>query len=165
MRSRKGFAALRGAVYAVLFTGLWTWVILSVRPLDDRLGYVFPDWVRVPGFLLLAFGAVLALSCVAVFAWFGRGTPAPFDAPREFVALGPYRWLRNPMYLGAAGVMFGVGLLLESPATIGVVALFLLATHMFVILYEEPTLERRFGDGYLEYKRAVRRWVPRPPAG
>lgn len=165
MRSRKGFAALRGAVYAVLFTGLWTWVIVSVRPLDDRLGYVFPDWVRVPGFLLLVLGAVLALSCVAVFAWFGRGTPAPFDAPREFVAVVPYRWVRNPMYLGAAGVMFGVGLLLESPATIGVAALFLLATHLFVILYEEPTLERRFGDGYLEYKRTVRRWVPRPPVG
>lgn len=163
MTSRKGSAALRGAVYAVLFTGLWTWVIVSVRPLDDRLGYVFPDWVRVPGFLLLAFGAALALSCVAVFAWFGRGTPAPFDAPREFVAVGPYRLLRNPMYLGAAGVMLGVALLIESVATIGVVLFFLLATHLFVVLYEEPTLERRFGVGYLDYKRTINRWLPRIP--
>lgn len=164
MSIRRTLAALRGAVYAAIFAGLWAWVIASVQPLDDRLDIAFPDWLQVPGVLLLAGGAALALACVAVFAWSGGGTPAPFDAPREFVAVGPYRWVRNPMYLGAAGVMLGVALLLESLATIGVVVLFLLLTHLFVVLYEEPTLERRFGDSYFEYKRAVRRWVPRQPA-
>ena len=90
-------------------------------------------------------------------------TPAPFDAPREFVAAGPYRYVRNPMYIGGFGVLLGAGLALQSPAIVGLAVLFLLLVHLLVLLYEEPVLDGRFGDPYRRYKSSVHRWLPRSP--
>ena len=155
-------AAARSAVYATGFVLLWWWVVVSVRPLDAGLP-ALPRWVRTPGLVVAALGGVLAVACVGAFVVAGRGTPAPFDAPRRVVAAGPYRWVRNPMYLGAMLVIAGCGCALRSPAALGVAVLFIVVAHLFVLLYEEPTLERRFGAGYLDYKRSVNRWLPRRP--
>src|SRR5262245_475442 len=95
------FAAIRGLVYASGFVLVWWWVVTIARPMDARISFSIPDWLRVPGVVLVVLGLALALWCVGAFAVFGRGTPAPFDAPREFVAAGPYRYVRNPMYVGA----------------------------------------------------------------
>jgi protein-S-isoprenylcysteine O-methyltransferase Ste14 len=157
------FAAVRSVLYASGFVLLWAWVVASVRPFDDRMEVSVPASLRAAGPWVAAAGAVLALWCIAAFALVGKGTPAPFDAPREFVAVGPYRWVRNPMYLGAAGVILGAGLILGSPSALAVVPFFLVVTHAFVVLYEEPTLERRFGESYRRYRRSVNRWIPRPP--
>src|SRR5262249_46455685 len=97
---------------------------------------------------------------VTEFTFRGRGTPAPFDAPRVFVASGPYRFVRNPMYLGAAGVIAGAGLFLGSPAILLLAVGFLLLAHGFVMLYEEPALRARFGESYTRYPRSARRWIP-----
>lgn len=156
-------AALRGLVYASAFVLLWWWVVASVRPLDARMAISIPEWLRVPGLVLIVLGAVLALSCVAAFALVGKGTPAPFDAPREFVAAGPYRYARNPMYIGAIAVIMGAGLMLRSPSAFGVALVFLALAHLFVRIYEEPTLERRFGASYRDYKNSVNRWLPHRP--
>jgi len=159
--NRRLLAALRSLFYAAFFVLLWTWVIASVRPLDA--GFIaIPAWAWWPGVVLAVLGALLVAACLAAFVLVGVGTPAPFDAPREFVAAGPYRWVRNPMYLGAMAAIAGAGLILRSPATLGVAVGFFLLVHLFVVLYEEPTLERRFGAGYLAYKRRVNRWWPRP---
>ena len=56
---------------------------------------------------VIAVGAVLYLACVWIFAVVGRGTPGPWDAPRHFVAVGPYQWVRNPIYLSALLVVLG----------------------------------------------------------
>jgi protein-S-isoprenylcysteine O-methyltransferase Ste14 len=159
--SNRLFAAIRGIVYASVFVALWTWVVLTVRPLDQWIAIEFPAWLQLPGVLVAGLGLALALSCVAVFALKGKGTPAPFDAPREFVAVGPYRYVRNPMYLGAIFTLLGVSLALRSPSTLGVAVGFWLLAHSFVVLYEEPDLERRFGESYRRYLRRVGRWVPR----
>src|SRR5262245_55437394 len=145
-------AALRSVVYASAFVLLWAWVVATARPLDARIPFSFPNWIRIPGLLVSIFGATLVLWCVGVFALVGLGTPAPFDAPREFVAVGPYRYVRNPMYLGAAAVIVGVGLMLLSPAAAGVAFFLLALAHGFVLLYEEPNLESRFGESYRRYK-------------
>lgn len=157
------FAALRGFVYASGFVFLWWWVVVAVQPLDRRLGFRPPEWLQIPGAVIVAGGAVLALACVVAFALAGRGTPAPFDAPREFVAVGPYRFVRNPMYLGACAVILGAGLMLGSPSALGVALFFIVLAHLFVLLYEEPTLEHRFGETYRRYKANVPRWLPRRP--
>lgn len=154
------FALARGLAYAAAFVALWWWVVVSARQLDPRLGVALPGWAPIPGLALAIAGAAVTLWCVLAFALAGKGTPAPFDAPREFVAAGPYRFVRNPMYLGAAGVIAGAGLMLRSPAATAVALLFLVLAHAFVLLYEEPTLERRFGESYRRYKRRVRRWLP-----
>lgn len=132
-----------------------------MRPLDSRIALSLPNWVRLPGLVVAILGAALALWCIGAFALVGRGTPAPFDAPREFVAVGPYGYVRNPMYLGAVAVIVGVGLMLRSPSAVAVSLFFVALAHLFVLLYEEPTLEERFGESYLRYKSSVNRWLPR----
>jgi protein-S-isoprenylcysteine O-methyltransferase Ste14 len=154
---------LRAALYSSAFVLLWAWLAVSVRPLDSRLSFTIPVWARPLGWALVVAGGLLCLWCIATFVARGRGTPAPFDPPREFVAAGPYRYVRNPMYIGGFGVLVGAGLALPSPSIIGLAVLFLLLVHLLVLLYEEPSLARRFGDPYLHYKSSVHRWLPRSP--
>jgi len=157
------FTLLRAATYATTFVLVWGWAALSVRRFDRLLGGELPGWSRAPGALLMAAGGGLALLCIVLFVATGRGTPAPFDPPRRFVASGPYRWVRNPMYVGGVALMAGFGLWHRSPAIL-LLALFVwLLLHAFVRGFEEPDLARRFGAGYGDYRSAVRRWLPRPP--
>jgi protein-S-isoprenylcysteine O-methyltransferase Ste14 len=95
-------------------------------------------------------GAALALWCIAAFAFLGRGTPAPFDPPRHLVVRGPYRYLRNPMYLGATLALAGASLFYESMALAAYAAGFVLLMHGFVVLYEEPALAAAVGREYQE---------------
>jgi protein-S-isoprenylcysteine O-methyltransferase Ste14 len=116
-----------------------------------------------PALFVIALGTALYLWCVWMFAVVGRGTPGPWDAPRRVVATGPYRWVRNPIYLAALLVVLGEAwLFLSLPLLIYAGAMAILF-HLFVIGYEERTLRRRFGDAYLEYRRTVPRWLPRLP--
>jgi protein-S-isoprenylcysteine O-methyltransferase Ste14 len=157
------FTALRAALYASVFIFGWGWLAFAVRPWDASLGGPLPDWFPIPGVMLLLAGACVALLCVVLFVSRGRGTPAPFDAPREFVATGPYRWTRNPMYVGGFGMLLGLALVLRSPAVLLLVAAAAIVLHLFVVTYEEPTLRRQFGAPYEEYLRRVNRWLPTSP--
>jgi len=159
------FVALRSVVYASGFLFLWGWVAVSVRRFDPSLGIALPAWLGSPGLVLMLLGSVVALTCVATFTVRGRGTPAPFDAPREFVAVGLYRYCRNPMYIGAATMLAGYGLYAGSPSVLLLAVGMLALAHTFVILYEEPTLRKSFGQTYVDYCRSVHRWLPRLPRG
>ena len=157
------FVALRSLIYMSGFLALWGWAALSVRVFDPLLGIALPPWARAAGIVLMLPGTVLGFWCVGEFIARGRGTPAPFDAPRAFVAAGPYRFVRNPMYVGGLTFLTGFGLYAHSISIlILAVALFLVA-HLFVVFYEEPTLRKRFGATYDAYCRDVRRWKFRPP--
>lgn len=109
-------------------------------------------------------GGALALWCILTFAMVGKGTPAPFDPPRQLVVAGPYRYVRNPMYIGAGLALAGAALFYRSLPLLAYGALFLIATHAFVVIYEEPTLTQLFGQEYRIYQGRVRRWLPRLPA-
>jgi protein-S-isoprenylcysteine O-methyltransferase Ste14 len=87
----------------------------------------------------------------------------PWDAPRRFVAVGPYRWVRNPIYISAFLVVLGEAWLFVSPPLLAYAGAMMVVSHLFVIGYEEPTLRRRFGETYNEFLRTVPRWIPRPP--
>lgn len=113
------------------------------------------------GLLPIALGAAVYLWCVWNFAARGQGTPAPIDPPKTLVVQGLYRWVRNPMYVGIGLVLMGETLLFGSGSLLLYTLLVLLACHLFVILYEEPTLRQRFGQAYEDYCRAVPRWIPR----
>ena len=115
---------------------------------------------QIAGVVVGASGAVLALWCIAAFIVIGRGTPAPFDPPRRLVVVGPYRWVRNPMYIGAALALAGAALFYESWALLGYCAAFLLVTYLFVVVYEEPVLRATFGDDYVRYCERVGPWLP-----
>jgi len=109
-----------------------------------------------------AAGATVAVWCILTFALVGRGTPAPFDPPRRLVMQGPYGHVRNPMYLGAALALAGAALFYETGVLWAYTAGFLVVMHLVVVLYEEPTLRRMFGEQYEAYFREVPRWWPTP---
>lgn len=110
---------------------------------------------------LLAAGFCLSAWCVWLFARVGRGTLAPWDPTRRLVAVGPYRYVRNPMILGVALMLAGQALLWAAWPLAAWAALFVLVNHVYFVLSEEPGLERRFGEAYRAYKAAVPRWLPR----
>lgn len=112
---------------------------------------------------LFGLGGATYAWCVWDFAFHGGGTPAPIDAPGSLVVRGPYRWVRNPMYLGVLTVILAWAVLFGSAALAAYAALVATCFHLFTVLYEEPHLEREFGSRYLAYKARVRRWLPRPP--
>jgi protein-S-isoprenylcysteine O-methyltransferase Ste14 len=156
------FVLVRAITYSTLFVGFLL-VFLPARVLS-RSGIVRPAGIgaaQVAGVVVGASGAALALWCIATFIVIGRGTPAPFDPPRLLVVAGPYRLVRNPMYIGAALALAGAALFYESWALLGYCAVFLLVMHLFVVVYEEPTLRATFGAAYVTYCERVRRWWPR----
>jgi len=159
----KSFTVLRGVIYSAAFIWLWTWVAVSVRPLDAKLPVSVPLWIRPVGWMLAFAGGLLAAACIATFVTTGRGTPAPFDPPRQFVASGPYRYVRNPMYVGAAALILGSGLIVASPSIVLLALAFNLIMHLFVVLYEEPALTDKFGASYQQYRSSVHRWLIRKP--
>ena len=112
-------------------------------------------------FPLWMIGTIMMFWCFWDFLVKGKGTPAPIDPPKELVAVGLYRFVRNPMYV--AGIIALLGWILWSPSLPLIVApfLFFSAAHLFVTLYEEPTLKKKFGAAYEEYCKRVPRWIPR----
>lgn len=158
------FVLARAVTYATLFVGLLL-VFLPARVLSwAGIGRpVAIGVLQIVGLVLGAAGAALALWCVLTFVFVGRGTPAPFDPPLRLVVQGPYRAVRNPMYLGAGLALAAAALFYQSLVLVAYTALFLLATHGIVIWYEEPTLRRTFGPDYEAYCRRVSRWWPRLP--
>lgn len=111
---------------------------------------------------LLGLGAGIYGWCVWDFARFGRGTPAPIDAPKRLVVRGLYRVTRNPMYVGVLTAILGFAAWLRAPELL----LYALAVgsvfHLFVVAYEEPHLAREFGESYERYRAEVGRWLPVP---
>jgi protein-S-isoprenylcysteine O-methyltransferase Ste14 len=113
--------------------------------------------------VLLALGAALYTWCVWDFARHGRGTPAPIDAPRRLVVRGPYRVVRNPMYVAVVTVIAGQAALFRSSTILLYGAAVATGFALFVLLYEEPHLRRTFGAEYEDYLARVGRWLPRRP--
>ena len=156
------FVLARAVTYATLFVGLLL-IFVPGRILEVS-GIVRPARlgpIECAGIAVGVVGGALALWCVMTFALVGRGTPAPFDPPRRLVVHGPYRYVRNPMYIGAALALAGAAICFRSIPLLVYVGVFLVATHLFVVWYEEPTLARLFGDQYATYCATVRRWLPR----
>jgi protein-S-isoprenylcysteine O-methyltransferase Ste14 len=163
MSEQRVVVLIRGVMMASFFVALWVWLASLVRHFDPVIGRMPPEWLRPVGWLLGAAGAAIGLTCVFLFLTTGRGTPAPFDPPRVFVATGPYRYVRNPMYVGAVLALTGGGLAVQSISILALAAVFWALSHLMVVLYEEPALEKRFGDSFVRYKRQVHRWLPRMP--
>ena len=119
--------------------------------------------MRALGAVVLLAGLVLFGWCLALFARVGRGTLAPWDPTQRLVAVGPYRYLRNPMITGVATVLAGQALLTGSWILAAWMLTFVAMNFVYFVTVEEPGLERRFGDPYREYKARVPRWIPRRP--
>lgn len=152
--------ALRNLLFTLVVPGAGgvyvPWLILT------RHGAA-PSPVAWSAAAVIAGGVLLYLACVWAFATAGRGTPGLWDAPRRVVAVGPYRWVRNPIYIAALLIVGGEAWLFGSLDLLLYAAVLTIGFHLLVSGYEEPRLHARFGERYDAYRRTVRRWMPRPP--
>ena len=114
--------------------------------------------IREVGFTLVGIGIVIAFSALGMCRK-RKTTTIPFETPSALVTAGPYRFTRNPMYLGLTLIYIGVaGTRLELWPLIALP--FLLAyIHFVVIPVEERRLADTFGDHYRQYRAGVRRWI------
>lgn len=117
------------------------------------------SWI---GAIAMIGGAVIYFRCAWEFAARGLGTPAPIAPTKFLVTTALHRYVRNPMYIGVALFIAGEAGFFHSLRVLLYVGLVLGVAHVFVVLYEEPTLRRQFGASYEEYFRSVPRWIPRP---
>jgi protein-S-isoprenylcysteine O-methyltransferase Ste14 len=109
--------------------------------------------------ILILTGVIVLLDAFIRFAR-ADGTPAPSMPTVHLVVVGPYRYVRNPMYLAVLTIILGQAVLFGSRGALLYAGVVLLAVVLFVRGYEEPTLELEYGDEYREYRRNVRGWIP-----
>ena len=112
------------------------------------------------GGIVFLIGAAIYFRCAWEFAVRGLGTPAPIAPTQFLVTTALHRYVRNPMYIGVALAILGQAAIFRSVHVAEYAVVMLLIAHIFVVLYEEPTLQRQFGESYEEYRRSVPRWIP-----
>jgi protein-S-isoprenylcysteine O-methyltransferase Ste14 len=156
----------------VAVLGSVVFFVVAPFTLAGLIPWSMTDWQLQPPFLGLELtrgvGAIMILAGVpglvdafARFALQGLGTPAPIAPTRNLVVTGLYRYVRNPIYVAVVAIILGQAVLLGDSRLIVYGALLWLFFHLFVVAYEEPTLEQTFGSEYEAFRAAVPRWIPR----
>jgi protein-S-isoprenylcysteine O-methyltransferase Ste14 len=159
---RKVFAVAGSAIFLLIapgfVAGLAPWWISHGRVGTPFLGM---QLLRLAGVILAVIGITGLLDSFVRFALQGLGTPAPVFPTRHLVVTGLYRYVRNPMYVSVALTILGQALIFGNAALLEYGALVWLLFHLFVLIYEEPTLRASFGSEYEEFCAEVPRWIPR----
>jgi len=154
---------LKNLLYLLIVPGAFVgWLPLRLFERRPQWPVEWGAW-QWTGSAAVLIGAVIYVAGMAVFAIRGQGTPAFFDPPKKLTRRGPYKWVRNPMYLALFAIVAGEALFLRS-WHVGIYFVFLVCSlHLLVVLYEESALRFRFGAMYEDYRRDVPRWLPRRP--
>ena len=159
---RKVLAIVGSAVFLVIapgfVAGLAPWWISHWRVEAPFLGMPL---FRLGGGMLIMLGAISLLDSFVRFALQGVGTPAPVFPTSHLVVTGLYRYVRNPMYVAVVITILGQGLILGNVVLLEYGGLVWLLFHVFVLIYEEPTLGANFGSEYKAFCAEVPRWIPR----
>jgi protein-S-isoprenylcysteine O-methyltransferase Ste14 len=142
----------------VVVAGLVPWWIMRWEFQPAFLGF---EVTRVIGVMLIIAGIPGLVDSFARFALQGLGTPAPIAPTQNLVVTGLYRYVRNPIYIALVSVTVGQALLFGDGRLLWYGAVVWLAFHLFVVLYEEPTLQLKFGMEYETFRANVPRWIPR----
>lgn len=131
------------------------WITGFRVPLDE------PLWQALIAGTLIVAGLIPLLASILRFIRIGRGTLVPGVPTERLVVSGLYRYVRNPMYVGVLISLAGETMLFQShPVAIEALAAWL-AAHLFILIYEEPTLARSHPADYPRYRLNVPRWLPR----
>jgi protein-S-isoprenylcysteine O-methyltransferase Ste14 len=158
--------ALGPILETILFTILVPGTVAVLIPFWLMGGYppLAPGPMTWLGAVVTLVGAAIYFRCAWEFAVRGLGTPAPIAPTKSLVTTALHRYVRNPMYIGVALAIAGQAALFRRLHLVEYAAVMLLIAHVFVVLYEEPTLRRQFGESYEEYRRSVPRWIPKFPS-
>ena len=154
---------LKNLLFTILVPGFiagWVPLVYLLRRAPVPALWTWPHLLAAPPLIV---GALVYLACVWQFATTGRGTPAPIDPPKKLVVRGLYRWVRNPMYLGVLLIVLGEVILFRHLTLLLYLVFLASAFQLFVVLYEEPALRRKFGAIYSDYCNSVNRWLPGKP--
>jgi protein-S-isoprenylcysteine O-methyltransferase Ste14 len=148
---------LPGTVTIVIPAAILYVTGIPVRLFPSPWNFVLP----ATGLVLVLLGLVLMVATIRLFVTIGKGTLAPWNPTQRLVVRGIYRHVRNPMIVGVFCVLLGESSSFGSPWLLGWFAIFCLTNTIYIPLWEEPGLVKRFGDDYRLYKKNVPRWVPR----
>lgn len=150
---------IKTIIFTIFIPGTVT-ILVPYWLLSSGSTPIQPGPFRYVGVLPLLIGVAIYCWCAWDFAFAGKGTPAPFDPPKELVVRGLYHYVRNPMYVGILSILLGEALLFASWRIFAYTAFALVFYSLVVVLYEEPTLRHKFGESYRQYCQSVRRWIP-----
>ncbi len=146
-------------LYLVIEAGVFAlYIPLTLLRNGSRIETGIFSFLAIPLWLM---GSVIILRCFWDFTFRGRGTPLPADPPKELVVTGFYRYVRNPIYIGAFLIFLAHFLWFGYWNLLLYAVLSFIGVHLFIISYEEPNLKRKFGTAYEEYLKHVPRWIPR----
>jgi protein-S-isoprenylcysteine O-methyltransferase Ste14 len=159
---RRAFAILGSIIFLFIAPGLIAgyvpWLFCRWRVGEPFFG---SSSFRIIGLLLIAAALAVLLDSFARFALQGLGTPAPVFPTKHLIVTGLYRYVRNPMYVAVFSLILGQGLFFASIAVLEYAAAVGVGFHLFVLIYEEPTLRNSYGQEYEEFCCNVSRWIPR----
>jgi len=151
--------AYKSLLYLIVEAGLFAlYIPLALLRTGQRIETGVLSFLALPLWLI---GGLIVLWCFWDFTFKGRGTPLPTDPPKELVITGPYHYVRNPIYVGVMSIFLGHFLWFGYWALLTYAVLAFMGVHLFVVLYEEPTLKHKFGALYEDYLKRVPRWIPK----
>jgi protein-S-isoprenylcysteine O-methyltransferase Ste14 len=117
--------------------------------------------IRFIGPILIVIGIIGVLPCIWNFIFDAKGSPHPWDTQKYLIVKGLYRYVRNPMYISWYLIIFGEALFFQSLDLLLYLSAWIVWFEIKVIFFEEPSLKKRFGETYEQYRKSVRRWIPR----
>lgn len=144
----------------ILFLALVAGPYLAVQL--DYLASPLPLGVfRYFGVVMMFFGAPLAVWCSYLLLVPGKDKAIPTISSDRVVITGPYKYVRNPFILGWIFILYGEVVFARSVPLLVYALVLSLCVHFWVVGFEEPSLEDKYGEEYRRYKKSVPRWIPR----
>ena len=113
------------------------------------------------GVIIMGIGLIAIAITVSSIIKIGKGTLAPWSPSQHLVINGLYRYVRNPMILGVLTVLIGESCAILSHRILIWAGCFFVINTIWFLVFEEPSLEKKFGEEYRQYKRNVPRWITR----
>lgn len=162
MKIVPGTASLfvKASVFTLVVPGTVVILVPYFLLADASLGAIDVNGMSLLGLLPTLLGILLYFRCAYDFVVSGRGTPAPIDPPLELVVSGPYRYCRNPMYLGILAILGGETILYRALPLLYFLLALAAGFHIVIVSYEERALRHQFGKAYTRYCETVPRWIP-----
>lgn len=135
--------------------------VLIVVPwcIEDHISikHATSAWI---GILLMGLGLYVMIITISTFIRIGNGTLAPWSSTKKLITSGIYGYVRNPMIMGVLTVLIGESITIASVNIVVWAMIFFIINNLYFKFYEEPDLEKKFGDDYRTYKKNVHRWIP-----
>ena len=113
------------------------------------------------GFVIVGIGLWMMIVTIRSFIRKGKGTLAPWNPTHKLIISGLYAYVRSPMIIGVILVLLGESLIFLSFNIFVWALAFFIINNIWFTVYEEPDLEKKFGEEYKAYKKQVHRWIPR----